>query len=488
MADGQHTRGPGEVVDAKRASGREESWYRVGREYTGGMSAMPSDSTLNPNLKSWVESANDPNTDFPIQNLPMCRYVGEDDRPSIGMAVGDKIVDLDLLFHADLIDSDDEELMGRLHHGIHTGDTGMLLKAHEDWRVLRTSVQAFLLDGPAGGQQARRIRQKAVLNMAELTLLTPTEPRNYTDFYASVHHAQNVGAMFRPDNALLPNYKHVPIGYHGRASSVIASGTPVARPKGQTRPDEQAPPVFGPCKRLDYELEVGCVIGAGNDLGLPVSIADAHELIFGLCLVNDWSARDIQAWEYQPLGPFLAKNFATTMSPFVVTRDALEPFRVAGPARSAGDPEPLPYLRGPSEWGFDLHLEVLLQSAKMRAANLAPHRVSRGNLKEMFWTFPQMIAHHTSGGCNLEPGDLIASGTVSGPEEDSRGCLLERTWVGHGPDKKPLARKPITLPTGEERLFLEDGDEVIMRGWCERAGYRRIGFGECRGEIVARPT
>lgn len=308
-------------------------------------------------------------------------------------------------------------------------------------------------------------------------LHTPARIGNYTDFYASVHHATNVGSMFRPDNPLLPNYKHVPIGYHGRASSITLNEE-VVRPQGQTKPPTETVPTFGPCKQLDYELEVGVFIAQGNMLGVPIPIERADEQIFGLCLVNDWSARDIQAWEYQPLGPFLAKNFATTISPWIVTREALEPFRVPLAPRADGDPEPLPYLSDDQDraaGGFDITLDVWLSSAAMREQGIAPLRVSRGNFRDMYWTFAQMIAHHTSNGCDLRPGDLLASGTVSGTAKESRGCLLEMTWRG---------TEPLELPTGEARKFLEDGDEVIFRGFCEREGAVRIGFGECRGIIV----
>jgi fumarylacetoacetase len=301
---------------------------------------------------------------------------------------------------------------------------------------------------------------------------------DYTDFYASVHHATNVGSMFRPDNALLPNYKYVPIGYHGRASSILVSGSAVRRPQGQTRDEGATAPSFGPTRRLDYELEVGAVIGSGNVLGTSIPLADAERHVAGLCLVNDWSARDIQAWEYQPLGPFLAKNFATSVSPWIVTLAALAPFRAAALLRPAGDPAPLPYLldaENERSGGLAIRLEVLLSSARMRAEGREPVRVSIGSFTDMYWTVAQLVTHHTSNGCNLQPGDLLASGTVSGATPDSRGCLLERTWRG---------TEPLTLPTGETRRFLEDGDEVVMRGWCEREGYRRIGFGECRG-IVA---
>jgi fumarylacetoacetase len=307
----------------------------------------------------------------------------------------------------------------------------------------------------------------------------PARVGDYTDFYASIHHATNVGSMFRPDNALLPNYKYVPIGYHGRASSLVASGSAVRRPKGQTRDDAAASPVFGPTKRLDYELEVGAFIGPGNSLGASIPLAEAEQHVAGLCLVNDWSARDIQAWEYQPLGPFLAKNFATTVSPWIVTMAALAPFRTPAATRAPDDPAPLPYLHDDANQqsgGIAITLEVLLTSSRMRANGVAPMRVSRGDFAGMYWTLAQLVTHHASNGCNLQPGDLLASGTVSGSTPESRGCLLERTWRG---------TEPLSLPTGETRRFLEDDDEVILRGWCERDGFRRIGFGECRGTIAS---
>jgi fumarylacetoacetase len=284
--------------------------------------------------------------------------------------------------------------------------------------------------------------------------------------------------MFRPDNPLLPNYKYVPIGYHGRASSIVISGTDIKRPKGQNRTDQEAPPVYIPSKNLDYEMEVGFFVGRGNQIGDTIPIAEAEEHIFGLCLVNDWSARDIQGWEYQPLGPFLAKNFATTISPFVVTMEALAPFRTAAFERPEGDPAPLDYLNDEQNQklgGLDINLEVLIASQKMRDEGIDPMLLSKSNMKDLYWTIGQMLAHHASSGCNLQTGDLIASGTVSGKEKHERGCMLELTWRG---------KEPITLPTGEERRFLEDGDEVIMRGYCEREGFRRIGFGECRGIIL----
>lgn len=447
------------------------------------------DPTLNPALRSWVASANDPATDFPIQNLPWCCFVDprddteeEDAAPRIGVAIGDRVVDVDMLAHSGLLPDTEEAQLA--HALLHAPTLNMLLGHAPSLGLLRRLLQDFLLDTPAGGQQGRRLREKAVLPMTAVEFLTPCVIGDYTDFYASIHHARNVGSMFRPDNPLLPNYKHVPIGYHGRASSVVPSGTPVVRPRGQTRADEKSPPTFGPTRRLDYELELGCIIGAGNELGEPIDVNSAHEHVAGFVLVNDWSARDVQAWEYQPLGPFLAKNFATTISPFIVTADALAPFRVPGPARDASDPAPLEYLSPADGFTYDLTLEVLLQSAAMRKANIAPHRLSRGNFRDMFWTFQQIIAHHTSNGCNLQPGDLLASGTISGAAADSRGCLLELSWAGNGADGKPLPRVPVELPSGEKRTFLEDGDEVIIRGWGEREGFRRVGFGECRGLVV----
>lgn len=442
------------------------------------------DPTLNPDLKSWLPSANDPATDFPLQNLPLCTFQGENNRPSVGIAVGDAVVDVDMLMHGGVLG--DDEPAERLHHAVHAGVMNFILAQPDLRRVLRERVQDFLIDKHAG-QQQRRLRDKALRAIADTRFSVPCVIRNYTDFYASIDHARRVGSMFRPDNPLLPNYKHVPIGYHGRASSIVVSGTSVTRPSGQTKPDGLDAPVFGPSKRLDFELEVGCLIGPGNALGSPIPAALAHEHIAGVCLVNDWSARDIQAWEYQPLGPFLAKNFATSVSPFIVTADAFNPFRVPGPPREAGDPAPMGYLADGGEWGLDLHLEVRVQSATMRERGLSPHPISRTNLRGMFWTFPQMVAHHASNGCNLLPGDLLASGTVSGSTPASRGCLLEATWAGTGPDGKPLPRTPLELPSGEKRTFLEDGDEVIFTGWFEDArarGLRRIGLGECRGRVL----
>jgi fumarylacetoacetase len=300
---------------------------------------------------------------------------------------------------------------------------------------------------------------------------------DYTDFYASIHHATRVGKLFRPDNPLLPNYKYVPIGYHGRASSIVVSGTEIRRPRGQTKAQTAGEPTFGPSRSLDYELEVGIFVGPGNEQGRPIAIDQAEQHIFGLCLVNDWSARDIQSWEYQPLGPFLAKNFATSISPWVISLEALAPYRVPAAVRREGDPAPLAYLASadPAHGGVAVTLEVFLQSEKMREAGIEAMQVSRGSLRDLYWTPAQLLTHHASGGCNLRPGDLLATGTISGPEQGSEGCLLEMKHRG----------EPLKLPTGEARMFLEDGDTVIFRGYCETAGLPRIGFGACTGRIAA---
>lgn len=404
------------------------------------------DRTHDPDLKSWVESANDPATDFPVQNLPFIMYVRSGgSHPRAGVAIGDHFLDLTAAFRIDSV--------------------AQVMRMSKAERVdLRRRISEFLI--------AYTPRADAfVAPLSSVSLCLPCAIGDYTDFYASIHHATNVGSMFRPDNPLLPNYRWVPVGYHGRASSIVVSGTKVRRPCGQIADAPGGPPVFVPSRRLDYELEVGAFVGRGNALGEPIPAGVAGDQIIGVCLLNDWSARDIQAWEYQPLGPFLAKNFATSISPFVVTAEALEPFRCPPEPRAPSDPEPLPHLRGGAADAYDIRLEVWLRTAKMEA----PVCLSQSNFRSLYWTLAQMIAHHTSGGCNLRPGDLIGSGTVSGPEKGNRGCLLELTWKGS---------EPVELPTGEVRRFLEDGDEVIFRGSCEAPGFRRIGFGECRGTIV----
>ncbi len=427
------------------------------------------DETHDPNLKSFVESANGP-TDFPIQNLPFGVYQ-YDGQARVGIAIGDRILDVLGAFHAELFRGAARDAAAAC-----TGSSLNLLMylGRGATTELRAAVSELLRhDSP---QRAKV--EPFLVRMRDVAMLLPAHIHDYTDFYASIHHATNVGSMFRPDNPLLPNYKWIPIGYHGRASSIVASGTAIRRPKGQTRNDPSKQPLFSPSARLDYEMEVGCIIGEPNHLGTSVSIETAEDHIFGLCLLNDWSARDLQAWEYQPLGPFLAKNFATSVSPWIVTAEALAPFRAPRAARPDDDPQPMSYLdseQDRSAGAFDLTVSVELRTRSMQERGMNPVEISRGNFRDMYWTFAQMIAHHTSGGCNLQAGDLLGSGTVSGPGKSSRGCLLELTWKG---------TEPLTLSTGETRTFLQDGDEVVMKGWCEKEGFRRIGFGECAGEII----
>ncbi len=428
-----------------------------------------------PDLRSWVESANQPGTDFPIQNLPFGVFTRAltPEPPRIGVAIGDRILDLRLCHRAGLFDGD----LAPIGEALLSPSLNRLMALGPvSWSAVRRRVSELLRE------DRRRTLQKKVepclATMAEAVLRMPAEIGDYSDFYASIFHATNVGSMMRPDNPLLPNSKYVPIGYHGRASSVVVSGTPVRRPSGQAKPESAMEPTWGPSRRLDYELEVGFYIGPGNVLGTPIGIGEVESHIFGVSLVNDWSARDLQAWEYQPLGPFLAKSFATSVSPWVLTLEALEPYRVPALIRPEGDPDPLPYLddaRQRDRGGLDLRLEVSLSTSQMRAAKMAPFVVPRNSLRHLYWTPGQLVTHHASNGCNLRPGDLVASGTVSGPTRESRGCLLELTWRGE---------QPITLPHGETRRFLEDGDEVIFRGWCEREGFVRIGTGECRGVVT----
>ncbi|MFM9958889.1 MAG: fumarylacetoacetase [Phycisphaerales bacterium] len=448
------------------------------------------DETHDPDLKSWVDSANDPATDFPLQNMPfgVGLLEGSDQPPFPCVALGDQVVDLLAVLESGLLgEPEDEAEAAEMEEVLITPWVDS-----EAWGGIRSRLIELFSHGNTELKNDRKARMLALRPMKSVRMLLPMDPpANYTDFYASIHHATNVGRMFRPDQPLLPNYKWVPIGYHGRASSVVPSGMPVRRPYGQTKADDPAggmgggattPPEFGPCKMLDYELEMGLVAGIGNLLSEPITIDAAREFLFGMVLLNDWSARDIQKWEYQPLGPFLAKNFATTISPWVVTMDALKPFRCAAAKREAGDPAPLPYLNDPYDQDFgayDIQMEAYIRTEAMRKKGVEAHRLSRGNLKDLYWTPGQLVTHHTSNGCNLEPGDLLGTGTVSGPTPESRGCLLELTWDGPG---KP--RVPIQLPGGETRTFLQDGDEVIFRAFCERPGFRRIGFGECRGEIV----
>ena len=420
------------------------------------------DATHDPELKSWVESANDPASDFPIQNLPfgVFRRKGTKEKPRGGIAIGDQVFDLAAL-------------------GIETGPTLNEIAAAGPaaWRSLRKQISKAL---SLGG--FKKSYAKHVVPVKRAELFVPMAIGDYTDFYAGIYHATTIGRLFRPDNPLLPNYKWVPIGYHGRASSVVVSGTPVMRPMGQAKPPESEAPVFGPTKRLDYEVELGFVVGPGNRLGAPISIDEAKNHLFGVVLLNDWSARDVQAWEYQPLGPFLSKSFATTISPWIVTFEALEPFRCAAFDRASGDPQPLPYLldaEDQQKGGLEIDLEMYLSSEGMRKAKAAPLRLSRGNARDAYWTPRQMLVHHSSNGCNLQPGDLLGSGTLSGATPESAGSLMELTQGG---------KAPLRLPSGEARVFLEDGDEVALRGRCERQDAASLGFGECSGVVRAART
>jgi len=395
------------------------------------------DETHDPELESWVESANAPGCDFPIQNLPLGVFrTRGDGHGSVGTAIGDFVLDVG------------EWIPGQTLNGY----MGL---AQTERRELRRQISAALQKGA---------RRRELVPQGECEMLLPASIGDYTDFYASIHHARNVGSMFRPENPLLPNYKHVPIAYHGRASSIVVSGTNVRRPQGQLGEG-----VFGATKELDYELELGVFLGPGNQLGEAIPIAESDAHIAGVCLLNDWSARDMQRWEYQPLGPFLAKNFATSISPWLVTWEALAPFRVAAMAHETA---PLPYLQTESDDAVDITLETWLRGAQMSEAV----RVSSSHFRELYWTISQMVAHHTSNGCMLRAGDLIGSGTVSGPEKSNRGCLLELTWKG---------AEPVHIARGVSRQYLQDADEVILRGYCERPGFRRIGLGACSGTILA---
>jgi len=427
-------------------------------------------------LRSWVASASAPNTDFPIQNLPfgVFRDWEGDDSPRVGVAIGDRVLDVASI-RAGLFAGPARRAAEAC---IEPSLNALMALGNEYWSALRARLSELLAADHADAAANRKAIEPALLRMADVEMMLPVVIGDYTDFYASVYHASNVGKMFRPDNPLLPNYKHIPVGYHGRASSIVVSGTGVKRPHGQTRADDAPAPTFAPTRMLDYELEMGVFVGPGNTAGEPIPIETASQHLFGLCLLNDWSARDIQKWEYQPLGPFLAKNFATTISPWVVTLEALEPFRVASFARDADDPAPLSYLDDDNDrrqGGFDITVEAYLETPRMREDGFEAVRVSRGNTRDLYWTFAQMLAHHASNGCNLRPGDLLGSGTISGSEPESRGCLIERTWRGS---------EPFVLPTDEKRSFLENGDTVVFSAFCERDGVR-IGFGECKGTIEA---
>jgi fumarylacetoacetase len=426
--------------------------------------------------RSWVETANEPGGGFGIGNLPygVFRKTPEKERPRIGVAIGDRILDLRVMAHAGFLRGLGEGLEAAC---LAQELNGLMALGSGEQRKLRERLRALLAEG-AREEAALRAAPGAFCGRREAEMLKPARIGDYTDFYASIDHATRVGRLFRPENPLLPNYKWTPIAYHGRASSIVVSGTAVRRPCGQLPGD---PPLYAASRALDYELELGMFIGPGNELGETIPLVEAEEHLFGFCLVNDWSARDIQRWEYQPLGPFLGKNFATTISPWVVAREALEPYRVPAAERAAGDPAPLPYLSGPAGLGrdaFDITLEVAIETERMREQGIGPVRVCRANTRDLYWTPAQMVTHHASNGCNLRPGDLLASGTVSGPGDESRGCLLEVTGGG----------EPLVLPNGETRRYLEDGDEVILTGYAERPGQERIGFGECRGRLVSGVT
>jgi fumarylacetoacetase len=437
---------------------------------------MTRDGTHDPALRSWVESANDPATDFPIQNLPFgrLRRRGSDEPWRIGVAIGDQALDLKLA----AAQCPWAREVAALLEPLAAGDLNAFMDLGP---AARRSLRAALSQALAEGSEQGPFLALCLVPQADIELAVPCRIGDYTDFYTGIHHATTVGKLFRPDNPLLPNYKWVPIGYHGRGSSIVPSGTPFRRPLGQMKGPDDAAPVHGPCRRLDWELELGAFVGGGNALGEPIGIERAEDHLFGLVLLNDWSARDVQAWEYQPLGPFLSKNFASTISPWIVTAEALAPFRVPF-ERPAGDPQPLPYLDSAANrasGGLDLVLEVWLQTAAMREAGLPHQRLMASNFRDSYWTLAQLITHHASNGCNLSSGDLLGSGTQSGPEAGQGGSLLELTNGG---------KQPLTLASGETRTFLQDGDSVRLRAYGQRAGARRIGFGDCEGTVLPSPA
>ena len=414
-------------------------------------------------LRSFIDVPRD--SHFPLENLPFGVFKPRDGSARIGVALGEHVVDLAELERAGLFKD--------LPPGTAAATTRdslneFLSLGRSAWRPMRGRLQELLSADTPTLRDDARLRERVFHRQRDVTMQLPARIGNYTDFYSSYHHAHNVGTMLRgPENALMPNWKWLPVAYHGRASSIVISGTEVRRPRGQIKPPDAPAPMFGPTKSLDYELEMAFLVGPGNSLGQAVPIERAADHIFGLVLMNDWSARDIQAWEYQPLGPFLAKNFCTSISPWVVTLEALEPFRKALPEQ---DPEPLEYLRAPDDFTFDIQLEASLRSATMQDR----HVITRTNFQNLYWSISQQLAHHTVGGCNLEPSDLLASGTISGATEESRGCMLELTWRG---------ANPLKLPNGEERKWLEDGDTLAITGWCDGGDYR-VGFGEVSGRIL----
>jgi len=416
------------------------------------------DETNDPKLRSWMDVPK--NSDFPIQNIPfgVCKPKGTGE-PRVCSAIGEYIVDLAILEKEGLLPTKGLFNCNSLNPFMKEG--------RKTWREVRKTLSHLLSKDVGTLRDNSSLRNAALIPQSDVEMLLPVNIGDYTDFYSSKEHATNVGTMFRgKENALCPNWLHLPVAYHGRASSIVVSGAPIHRPLGQTKADDSESPTFGACKLLDFELEVGCFIGPGNEQGTSVSVHDAEEQIFGLCLVNDWSARDIQKWEYIPLGPFLSKSFATSISPWIVTLDALKPFRCEGPRQ---DPEPLPYLQSEGPGAYDINLQVFLKSSTMNNE----HMITHSNYKNLYWDMRQHVAHHTVSGCNLRTGDLLASGTVSGKDPGSLGCMLELTWRGEN---------PIELPNGESRKFLHDGDEVIMRAYCQTQDYR-IGFGEVTGTV-----
>ena len=436
---------------------------------------MTLNHTHDPAARSWLTSANEPGTDFPIQNLPfgVFRRRGADEPFRGGVAIGDQVIDLAAVSASGVLDG---LAADAARAAAQPALNGLMAMGPAAWRALRHALFAALRhDADAtlvSALHAGLVPQSAVEHSV------PTRIGDYTDFYTSIHHARNVGRVIRPDDPLTPNFQWIPIAYHGRASSVVISGTPFHRPHGQAMAPGASAPVYGPCRRLDYELEMGFYVGPGNALGKPIPIAEAEQHIFGMCLLNDWSARDHQFWEMAPLGPFLGKNFCTSVSPWIVTMEALAPYRVPF-AHPADEPQPLPYLdsaANSAQGGVDVQLEVLLESAQHRAKSVAPDRLSATSFRHQYWTIAQMLTQHANNGCNLQPGDLLGTGTISGPTYEEAGAIVELSLGGTR--QIPLAA------TGETRTFLEDGDTVVLRGWCEKPGAARIGFGECRGEVL----
>ena len=432
---------------------------------------MALNETHDAGLQSWVASANTGSSDFPIQNLPFAVFRRKSSSEAFrgGVAIGDQVLDMAAVRDAKALDADVQAQVAAAAQG---QLNSLMAMGPEAWSALRLALSRALRAGAA-----REAALKACLvPQADVEYSVPAQVGDYTDFYTSVHHATNVGKLFRPTNPLMENYKWVPIGYHGRASSIRISGVDFKRPNGQLKAPD-ADPVLKPCNRLDYELEMGIYAGSANAWGEAVDIEDADRHIFGLCLLNDWSARDVQAWEYQPLGPFLSKNFATSISPWIVTLEALEPYRTAF-VRPSDDPQPLPYLSSEANsqrGALDVQLTVAIQTEKMRAEGKAAEQITRTSYRHAYWTMAQLIAHHTVNGCDLQPGDLLGTGTLSGPTMDQAGALLEITEGG---------KKPLSLSNGETRTFLLDGDAVVFTGWCEKPGAARIGFGECRATVL----